>query len=955
MDSEIPVHEVSALAKQIEGEYVLGSQANSTECCYRNGRRYEPKLSLALTKQEVQTHSYRTGTYQVEDVILITGGSRGIGASVAEHIVAQGVRNLVILGREAMPARSEWKSIVSGHEKPALQAKLQRMQALIDRGVNVYYSHTALTDEAGLRAMLQAVRQEMGAVTGVFHCAGSASANPAFINKPISDIVAVCEPKISGLETLYEALSHEPLKFFTLFSSVSGVSPKLGAGQSDYAMANSYMDTFALHKRGQGKTRVTSIQWPAWGETGMASSGMPPAFSKTGLVALSTREGLTLLDGIQAADLPVSMPCVIRLDLFSPVQFLKTELPPKPDQQGGARTVAKPIEAPAKPVAVSNQGQQAEIRAWLQQLFISELKLTMEQLDDDTPFDEYGVDSVLLAQLAHKMSSRLGGVMLDPSLLLEYSTITALIQYFIRHHADAFGQAEAETNTNTVAPTLQVLPEPAPVREPVTVQQPVVVSHPSVQADDEIAVVGLSCRFPGAPTKEAYWELLTRGTSAIQPVPQSRWTPVAGRKDFAGWVDGVDLFDPKFFLINEQDAAIMDPQARVILEESLKAIYDAGYAHKQLFGEKVGVYIGGRAQPRTDIQAVLEAPNPILGIGQNYLATNISRFFNFRGPSLVVDTACSSAITNMQFAIDSLRGGRIEMALVGAVNLILSPYTHEIFAARNLLSKDGVMRIFDKQAEGEVLGEGAGVVLLKRLRDAVRDGNQIYGVIKGVAVNNDGRTLGPGSPNLAAQKQVMQEALTMSGLQPADIGYIEVNGGGSPVTDSLEIKALSEVYDLKNTALQPCLLGSVKPNIGHLLLTSGMAGFIRCLLSVHHKQIPLFRSALDPFDHYDFAASRIQFNRETIDWKAVPGKKRIAALNTFPDGGTNCHALIEEFVPDESYRRTAFAQPLPTMDRKSFPLNSMPPIQSDLKQPQGVSSHSMSISTMWGNYDEKVI
>jgi acyl transferase domain-containing protein/acyl carrier protein len=982
MDSEVPVYEAALLSQQIEAEYGNSAPGVSTECLYRNGLRYESKLVLALSKPEIAANAHRTPDYLADDVILITGGSRGIGASIAEHIVSQGVRNLVILGREALPPRSEWKSIVSGQDKPALQAKLQRMQALIDRGVNVYYSHTALTDAAGLQALLQTVHQELGAITGVYHCAGSASANPAFLNKPISDIATVCEPKIAGMATLYEALAQEPLKFFTLFSSVSGISPKLGAGQSDYAMANSYMDSFAQHKQGEGKIRVISVQWPAWGETGMASNGLPPAFQKTGLVSLSTQEGLTLLDGVQQAGYAVCMPCVVRPELFSAAHFLQTEPPAKTE-----RPAAKPAEAAVKPVAApataSNEGAKQEIRGWLQQLFISELKLTMEQLDDDTPFDEYGVDSVLLAQLAHKMSSRLGGVVLDPSLLLEYSTITALIQYFITNHANSFEQAVQavqelqavqsvqEVHAATIQPaatqytsTQPAVSQPvyasAPVTEPTPVPSSIPTPAPQYSApqhgasvEDAIAVVGIACRFPGAPTKEAYWELLTRGTSAIKSVPQSRWTPQAGRQDFAGWVDDIERFDPKFFLINEQDAAIMDPQARVILEESLKAIYDAGYAHKDLFGEKVGVYIGGRSQTRTDIQTVLEAPNPILGIGQNYLATNISRFFNFRGPSLVLDTACSSAITSMQFAIDSLRGGRINMALVGAVNLILSPYTHEIFAARNLLSKDGVMRIFDKNADGEVLGEGAGVVILKRLQDAVRDGNQIYGVVKGVAVNNDGRTLGPGSPNLTAQKQVMQEALEMSGLHPTEVGYIEVNGGGSPVTDSLEIKALSEVYDLKNQALQPVVLGSVKPNIGHLLLTSGMAGFIRCLLSVHHKQIPLFRSAQEPFEHYDFASSRIQFNRETLEWKALPGKKRIAALNTFPDGGTNCHALIEEYVPDATYRRAAFSQPLPNLDRRSFPLNIAP--LNPVPQPQGVSSQSASISTMWGNYDEKVL
>jgi len=362
----------------------------------------------------------------------------------------------------------------------------------------------------------------------------------------------------------------------------------------------------------------------------------------------------------------------------------------------------------------------------------------------------------------------------------------------------------------------------------------------------------------------------------------------------------------------------MDPQARLLLEESLFALFDAGYDSKDTFGEKVGVYVGGRSQMPIDMTAILKAPNPILGAGQNYLATNISRFFNFNGPSVVVDTGCSSAITGMLFASDALRSKRINMAMVGGVSLLLTSDAHRLFAERNILSESGEFRIFDQRATGEVLGEGAGVVILRRLQDAIADGNQIYGVIKAISMNNDGRTLGPGSPNIHAQKQVMIDALQSSGIRPEDVGYIEVNGGGSPVVDAVEIKALSEVYRLDDRNLHSCFLGSVKPNVGHLLLASGLAGFIRCVLSVYHRRIPPFLSATEPFEYYDFSASRIRFNRGLVDWQVAPGGRRIAAQNSYPDGGTNGHVLIEEFVPDSSYHQQLFSKPEPVLKRSRF-------------------------------------
>jgi acyl transferase domain-containing protein len=246
-------------------------------------------------------------------------------------------------------------------------------------------------------------------------------------------------------------------------------------------------------------------------------------------------------------------------------------------------------------------------------------------------------------------------------------------------------------------------------------------------------------------------------------------------------------------------------------------------------------------------------------------------------------------------------------------------------------------------------------------------------------MNNDGRTLGPGSPNIHAQKQVMMEALQSSGTSPEDVGYIEVNGGGSPVIDAVEIKALADVYRLSDDSIPTCFVGSVKPNIGHLLLASGLAGFIRCLLSVYHKQIPPFLSAQDPFEYYDFAASRIRFNREARAWDVAPGKRRIAAQNSYPDGGTNAHVLVEEFVPSASYQQRLFAKPEPVLQRKHFPV---PPtsgprgsvayvtrLAKEDVQGSGMTSFldafstssesgptgGASIKTAWGEYDEESI
>ncbi|MCX8131441.1 MAG: SDR family NAD(P)-dependent oxidoreductase [Clostridia bacterium] len=899
VDSDCTLEDYEKLQKQIETEFYGSYSADSAECCYRIDKRYEPKLIKNQIENDILKDSLQKESFNSRDVILITGGSRGIGASIAEYVVSCGCRNLVIIGREKLPEKSVWKEILVDENKSVFAEKIGKMQSYIEQGVNVLYYSTPLTDEDGLRTMVDEIHQQAGAISGVYHCAGMMSRSPAFFKKELSDIESVCEPKMKGLRILHKAMENEPLAFFILFSSVSGTIPRLAVGQADYSMANAYMDFYAANQACRRNSCFKAVQWPVWGETGMASGeNVTPSYTKTGMEPLSTEDGITFLSFIKKESYNVCLPCVTNGDKFRDDCLLRI----KEITEGTAHN-----DSGANKDVGLHKDLQYYVRQWLREQFMSELKLSDDQLDENKQFSEYGIDSIILAQLVQTLQS---GVekKLEPSLILEYGTISELVDYFTVHHGESFRKRYA---VNTKVQAVKI-PE----------QKRCLAEKGFGGTTDDIAVVGLSCRFPGAPAKEDYWQLLTRGLSAIKPVPEKRWQPKNNRIDYGGWLDDAELFDADFFSINEKDAEIMDPQARIILEESLKAIYDAGYRHKDLSGEKVGVYIGGRSQSNAKINAVLNAPNPILGTGQNYMATNISRFFNFRGPSLIVDTACSSGITSMVFASDALQNHRIDIAVAGAVSLLLSPYSHELFDARNILNRDGKVNIFDKNSGGEVLGEGCGVVILKRYSDAVKDGNHIYGVIKAIATNNDGRTLGPGSPNINAQKQVLQDALMCSGRNAEDIGYIEVNGGGSPVVDSVEIKALSDIYHLDDLSLSECYAGSIKPNVGHLLLASGMAGFIRCLLSVHYKQIPPFLSALEPFDYYDFTSSRIRFNRETIEWETAPGKKRIAAQSSFPDGGTNCHIIIEEFVPGGNYMQRYYPQKCPELQKRSFPLSA---------------------------------
>ncbi len=284
----------------------------------------------------------------------------------------------------------------------------------------------------------------------------------------------------------------------------------------------------------------------------------------------------------------------------------------------------------------------------------------------------------------------------------------------------------------------------------------------------------------------------------------------------------------------------MDPQALVLLEETLFALSDAGYRPADLKGRDVGVCIGARSRHLPDEDTLRTTRNPIRAVGQNYLAANVSHFFDLRGPSMVVDTACSSALVALNAAVQALRDGDAEAAVVGGVTLLADDTGHRLFEQRGLLSQEPAFHVFDRRAGGVVLAEGVGVVVLKPLARALADGDRVQAVVKGIAVNNDGRTAGPASPNLAAQQDVMAKALARSGRRADEVTHIETNAAGVPAHDLTELKAIRAVY--RDSSQAPCSLGSVKPNIGHPQCAEGIAAFIKVVLMLRERQLVPFLS-----------------------------------------------------------------------------------------------------------------
>ncbi len=538
----------------------------------------------------------------------------------------------------------------------------------------------------------------------------------------------------------------------------------------------------------------------------------------------------------------------------------------------------------------------AAIEAWLVAHLAERLNLSVSDLDREAPFASFGLGSVEATALAGELATWLERP-LSPTLTWEYPTIERLAQYLS-------AGAEPVGDEFVAAP-----------------QEP-------------IAIVGIGVRLPGAPDMAAFRDLLRSGRDAIREAPAERWdaaefhdpTPATPGKIVTrngGFIDNVDLFDPQFFGISPREARGMDPQQRILLEVTEEALERAGIAPQKLAGTATGVFIGiaafeyslGPASrgDRTVIDAYTGTGN-----AHSIAANRISFLYDLRGPSVALDTACSSSLVAIHLACQSLLNHETDAALAGAVNLIVAP-TFSIAASQaRMLSPDGLCKSFDANADGYVRSEGAGMVVLKRLSDARRDGDRILGLIRGTAVNQDGLTSGITAPNGRAQQDVIRTAMARAGIVPSDLGLIEAHGTGTPLGDPIEVNALAEVVGQAEFD-HPIWLSSVKANVGHLEVASAMAGLAKVLLELEYAEVypQIHFHELNPRIRLEGTPLRIP---TAVEPWPMGLKPRFAGISSFGFGGTNAHIIVEE-AREPIVPRSAVERPvhLATLSAKTEP------------------------------------
>jgi natural product biosynthesis luciferase-like monooxygenase protein len=519
--------------------------------------------------------------------------------------------------------------------------------------------------------------------------------------------------------------------------------------------------------------------------------------------------------------------------------------------------------------ATANEQQDARaIEDWLISYIVAEFDVSPADIDIHQPFVRVGMDSIRAVRLAADLGNWLGRE-LPPTLAYDYPNIGALAGNLVRENGVS-------------APTCA---------------EPILRTAPS----GPIAIVGIGCRFPGASGPAAFWELLAQGVDAVTQAPAGRWqgnsSVSRGERDNGGFLQDIDQFDTDFFGISPREAMHMDPQQRLLMEVSWEALEDAGQTPEKLEGTSTGVFIGVSNNDYGRFQMDDSASTnhyETTGNAFSIAANRVSYALDLHGPSIAVDTACSSSLVAVHLACQSLLSNECESALVGGVNLILSPSITANFRVAGFMAADGRCKTFDDRADGYVRGEGVGVVLLKPLAKALDDGDSIYAVIRGSAVNHDGRTNRLTAPSVQAQKAVLLKAYRQAGISPAKVQYVEAHGTGTKLGDPIEAQALGDVLGADRENDDFCAVGSVKTNIGHLEAAAGIAGLIKTALALKHQIIPMNLHFQKPNSYIPFDSLHLRVQQTPGLWPTRPDRRRYAGVSSFGFGGTNAHVVLEE-------------------------------------------------------------
>jgi polyene macrolide polyketide synthase len=820
------------------------------------------------------------GSLDPDRTVLITGGTSGLGALFARHLVSEhGARHLLLVSRSGASAAGAGE----------LAAELEQ------RGATVRIEACDVSSRAELEALLGSIGDDrpLGAVV---HSAG-ALADGSFASLGEEQLRIPFAAKAGGAWHLHELTREMGLSTFVLVSSFAGT---VGTpGQANYAAANSFLDALAARRRAEGLAAV-SMAWGAWEESGAAAAVMTEAgrerFERGGLAMISDEKGLELFDAALRSDLAQAAPI-----LFEP-QVLRRladagALPP---------LLTAFVSAPRRRRDAANAGalaaKLAQLAGGKREAAVLEVVRTETaavlgdrspaEVDPDVAFKDLGFDSLAVVELRNRMSAATG-IELATTVGFDYPTPRELGGYLLR---EMLGGREVRR---------------AVVRAQVS--------------EEPIAIVGMACRYAGGvQSPRDLWELVATGGDGIAEFPSNRgwdlerlYHPDPEHRGTTyqregGFLHDAADFDPAFFGISPREALVTDPQHRLLLENAWEALEDAGIDPSSLRGSPTGTFAGissgdymfNFSASEEDIEG-----HRVTGIATSVASGRIAYLLGLEGPAITVDTACSSSLVAIHLAMRALHSGECSLALAGGASVLATPDNLIEFARQRAAAVDGRSKSFADGADGMGLSEGVGMLVLERLSQAEAGGRRVLATIRGSALNQDGASNGLTAPSGRAQERVILQALANAGMEPKDIDAVEAHGTGTVLGDPIEASALLATYGQDREA--PLWLGSVKSNIGHSLAAAGVAGVIKTVMSLREGLLPKTLHAEQPSTKVDWDSGRVELLQEAVEWKAN-GRPRRAGVSSFGISGTNAHMIIEEGQgPDEGGGEREPAGPVP--------------------------------------------
>ncbi|HKX31916.1 MAG TPA: SDR family NAD(P)-dependent oxidoreductase, partial [Blastocatellia bacterium] len=826
-------------------------------------------------------------------VYLITGGLGGVGLALAEYLAVNWKAKLALIGRSQLPPRSEWAAILAGEAGSSeLGRKLAKLQELEAGGTKVLALSADVTSLEQMESAVQLARERFGTIHGVIHAAGLPGMGLMQL-KSSDRAASVLSPKVKGTLVLERIFSGRGLDLMVLCSSVVTLIGG-GPGQADYCGANAFLDAFAQSKRRSGLAAVSinwsEWQWDAWhaGLEGFNREMQEHFKTNRRQYGLSFEEGREALARVVASghQRVIVSPRDLTRMIDESRKYLAGRMAKLPQTKrsrfGQATGETQDAVASLDGVSANRRSADApaghEVEKKVAAIFGE--RLGHEQVGIDDNFFDLGGNSLIGLQIVNDLRREFG-LRIPTVALFEAPTVRGLGRYLA-----------ARTEVDRPGPA-----------------QTLVKQRVHGVDSRAVAIIGMAGRFPGAGSIDEFWRNLTEGVesltffsdeelkaSGVDPKLLSHPAYVKARPIIAG----CDLFDARFFGYSPRDAELTDPQHRLFLECAWEAMENGGY-HSENYRGQIGVFAGTNISSywlsfyaHPEIARSVNIYQMVVGNDKDSLTTNVSYKLNLTGPSVAVQTHCSTSLVAVHLACQSLFTGECDMALAGGSSIRVPQKIGHLYDGEGMDSPDGRTRTFDAQAQGTAFGDGVAIVLLKRLADALADGDFIYAVIKGSAINNDGSLkVGYTAPSVDGQAEVIATALSRAGVEAETVDYVEAHGAATRLGDPIEVAALTKAFRSSTEAKSFCAIGSVKSNIGHLDKAAGATGLIKTALALQHRQIPPSLHFESPNPEIDFENSPFYVNTRLLNWESY-GRPRRAGINSLGMGGTNAHVVLEE-------------------------------------------------------------